>query len=240
MSVLTLLGIRSPSDAAEWYRIGAEYVRDVSVGMGFDLDGFDQTTRTAHAALAANETDVPADAARSIAADLFADAVFSAPFNTWMPNWYRASLAAPVALLDRLLSRIATRYTCNLRHFSAPRFSAGSDVFVDGRPAHRHTEGFHATFALSAAILHLEWYAYVASESGIDVPDALVARCREESLQYYTGNATSLSPDVRRFQRLLFRDAEWVARIDRAYGLESRLFSLWERQLARAHRALEE
>ena len=240
MSVLNLLALRSPSDVADWYRIGAEYVRDVSVGMGFDLDGFDETTQTAHAALEADETDIPEDAARSIAADLFADAVFSAPFDTWMPGWYRASLAVPVALLDRLLRRIATPYTRNIRHFSAPRFSSGSDVFVDGTPAHRHVDGFHSQFVLAASILHLEWYAYVAGHSGIAVPDSLVARCRAESVRYYTGTATSLSPDVRRFQRLLFRDAEWVAGIDRAYELESSVFSLWERHLGRAYRALQE
>lgn len=238
VSVLSLLRLRSPSDVADWYRIGAEYVRDVSVGMGFDLGEFDETTRTAHAALEADELDVPEAAARSIAADLFADAVFSAPFDTWMPGWYRVGLAVPVEFLDRLLRRIAVPYTRNLRHFSAPRFSSGSDVFVDGTPAHRRVDGFHSTFVLATAILHLEWYAYVAEHSGIAVPDSLVRRCREESVRYYAGGATSLSPDVRRFQRLLFRDAEWVARIDRAYELDSALFALWERQLRRAHRAL--
>ncbi|WP_129114679.1 hypothetical protein [Halegenticoccus tardaugens] len=239
MTVLSLLRLRSPADFAEWYRIGAAYVLDVSDEMGFDTGSFAADAREATAALRAGDADLRPALARSVAADLLADAVFSEPFCEWMPLWYELSLLAFNRAAEARLRRVARAVARPLDHATAPRFSRPRDVLVGGRPATAHVSGFAERFVLADAVLHLEWYVHVARESGIDVPADLVARCRAESVAYYAGRRPDLSPDVRRFQRALFADDAWVRRIDEAYGLDSALFGVWERILARARRDLD-
>ncbi|MFW6317056.1 MAG: hypothetical protein ACOC06_01125, partial [Halorubrum sp.] len=122
---------------------------------------------------------------------------------------------------------------------TAPRFSRPTDVTIDGAPALARVSGFRERFLLADALLHLEWFVHVARADGIAVPADLVARTREESLSYYGGDRERLSSEVRRFQRLLFADDRWVRRVDEAYGLDSRLFGLWERLLRDERRRLE-
>jgi hypothetical protein len=221
-----------PAQFADWYRIGAEYVRHVSEGMGFELGGFVTRAEEATTALRAGRTDVAPAVARTIAADLLADATFSAPYLEWMPLWYELALVGPVRYAEFRLRRIARQYACSLDHVTVPRFSRPGDVLVAGRPAVDHVSGFARRFVLADAVLHLEWYVHVARESGVRVPSSLVERTREETVAHYTGRG-EMSDDVRRFQRLLFADDEWVRDIDAAYGLDSALFGLWERILSR-------
>jgi len=75
--------------------------------------------------------------------------------------------------------------------------------------------------------------------AGIAVPVDLVDRTIRESAAYYTGGRESLSPDVRRFQRLLFADDAWVRDVDASYRLNSALFGVWERILRAERRRLE-
>ncbi|MFY4816367.1 hypothetical protein ACOJIV_27340, partial [Haloarcula sp. AONF1] len=121
---------------------------------------------------------------------------------------------------------------------TAPRFSRPTDVRIDGAPALARVDGFRERFLLADSLLHLEWFDHVAAADGIEVPDGLVARTREESLSYYGGERDRLSPEVRRFQRHLFADDRWVSRVDEAYGLDSALFGLWERLLRDERRRL--
>jgi hypothetical protein len=232
VSLLRLFGLFRPEHFADWYRIGAEYVLTVSEGMGFDVGDFPLVAEEATAALREGRTDVAPEVARSIAADLFADATFSEPYLEWMPLWYELGLVGPVRYAEFRLRRVATQYSHDLDHVAVPRFSRPQDVLVEGRPAVDYVSGFGRQFVLADAVLHLEWYAHVARESGIRVPQRLVERTRRETVAYYTGNGT-LSDDVRHFQRLLFADDEWVRDIDAAYDLNSALFGLWERLLSR-------
>jgi hypothetical protein len=237
VSLLRLFGLFRPQHFADWYRIGAEYVRVVSEGMGFAVDDFLFRAEEATAALRAGRTDVPPEVARTIAADLLADATFSAPYLEWMPLWYELALAGPVSYAEFRLRRVARRYARGLDHVTVPRFSRPGDVLVDGRPAVDYVSGFARRFVLADAVLHLEWYTHVARESGIDVPPDLVRRTREETVAYYTGHG-DLSDDVRQFQRLLFADDAWVRDIDAAYDLDSALFGVWERILSRERERL--
>jgi hypothetical protein len=237
VSLLRLFGLFRPEHFADWYRIGAEYVLTVSEGMGFAVGDFPLRAEEATAALRAGRTDVPPEIARSIAADLLADATFSAPYLEWMPLWYELALVGPVSYGEYRLRRVARRYTRDLAHVTVPRFSRPHDVLVDGRPAVSYVSGFARRFVLADAVLHLEWYAHVARESGIHVPGGFVQRAREETVAYYTGRG-ELSDDVRHFQRLLFADDEWVRDIDAAYDLDSALFGLWERLLTRERERL--
>ncbi|WP_418284334.1 hypothetical protein [Halorubrum sp. DTA46] len=200
--------------------------------MGFDgadaLDGQRVTTT-----LRENPSDLPPAAARSVAATLLADGVFSEPYCEWMPLWYELGLIAPVRYgewrLRRVAAAVAERANITV---TAPRFSRPRDVRIDGRPALAGVSGFRDRFLLADALLHVEWFVHVAAADGIAVPADLVERTREESLSYYAGDRSALSADVRRFQRHLFADDEWVARINDQYGLDSTLFRLWERLLS--------
>ncbi|WP_224332704.1 hypothetical protein [Haloprofundus halobius] len=239
MTVLRLAALRTPEEFADWYRIGADYVVHVADGMELELGSFREDAAAGVDAMRAGRTDVEPRIARSIAATLLADAAFSEPFCEWLPLWYELALAGPVTLADYRLTRLARAYAGDLPHVSVPHFSTPNDVLVEGRPALEHVSGFAERFVLADAVLHLEWFVHVARESGVDVPQTLVSRTRAETVAYYAGRRESLSPDVRRFQRLLFADDAWVRDIDEKYGLDSTLFDVWERLLRRARRELE-
>ena len=190
-----------------------------------DSDGIVRRLRTAPDELTLVE-------ARSVAATLLADGAFSEPYCEWLPTWYELALIAPVRYADRRLRRVAGAVAESAGvTVTAPRFSRPTDVRIGGAPALSRVSGFRERFLLADSLLHLEWFDHVAAADGIDVPADLVARTREESLSYYGGDRDSLSPDVRRFQRHLFADDRWVRRVDEAYGLDSRLFGVWERLL---------
>jgi hypothetical protein len=199
--------------------------------MGFDgVDAIDgapvaDRLRTDHATLS------PAEA-RSVSATLLADGAFSEPYCEWLPTWYEFALLPPVRYGDWRLRRVAAAVAGAAGvTATAPRFSRPRDVTIDGRPALAAVSGFRDRFLLADALLHLEWFVHAAAADGIDVPAALVERTREESLSYYGGDRASLSPRVRRFQRLLFADDAWVRRVNDRYELNSRLFGVWERIL---------
>ena len=238
MSLLRLLAVRSPSDFAPWFRFGAEYVRDVTDEMGFDAPPLDDRIEAALAALERDDTDPEPDVARLVAADLFADAAFAEPYCQWTPLWYELALAGLNAVAERRLRAVAGDYAAGIDHVSVPRFSRPHDVFVDGRPAVEFVSGFGDRFVFADAVLHLEWYVHVAREAGVDLPPRFLAQAREETVAYYAGRRENLSPRVREFQYHLFSDDEWVRRIDDAYGLDSWLFSVWERLLREERAAL--
>ncbi|GAA0513406.1 hypothetical protein SAMN04488066_11275 [Halorubrum aquaticum] len=191
------------------------------------------------AALAEDPTELPPAAARSVATTLLADGAFSEPYCEWMPLWYELGLVAPVRYGEWRLRRVAREVAADAGvSATAPRFSRPRDVVVDGRPALEGLSGFRERFLAAAALLHLEWFVHAAAADGIAVPNDLVERAREESLSYYAGDRDRLSPEIRRFQELLFADDAWVARVDAAYGLDSRLFEVWEQLLRDERRRL--
>lgn len=240
MTLLSLLRLRGPPDFADWVRLGGEYVRGVTRGMGFDAPGaLEHRLERGVAALRADRRDLPDAAARPLVATLLADAAFPAPFCEWTPLWYELALAVPNAAASRRLRAVAREYAAGLT-VGAPRFPRPRDVLVDGRPATAWVDGFADRFRLADAVLHLDWYVYVARAAGVAVPEGLVDRTRRESARHWAkgGDETApgLSPRVREFQHHLFADDAWVRGIDEAYGLESALLGVWER-LLRAERA---
>ncbi|SFR36359.1 hypothetical protein [Halogeometricum limi] len=237
MTVFSLVPLRTPSDFADWYRPGADYVARVAEGMGFPTGDYPALVDEAETAMRANRTgeNVAVEVARTITADLLADAVFGPPFLEWTPLWYEMALTAPTYYAGWQLRRVASAYAESLDHVSVPRFSRPRDVLYEGDPAIERVSGFADRFAFADAITHLEWFDYVATECGLPVPPELVARTREETVAYYVGEMAmdDLTPTVRRFQHLLFTDDVWVRDIDRRYDLDSTLFTLWERVLTR-------
>ncbi|SHG40128.1 hypothetical protein [Halobaculum gomorrense] len=253
MTLLRLLAARGVADFAEWYRAGAEYTDRVADGMGFDRGGADATgadpladPAEPVAALREGRTDVSPATARVIAATYSGDAAFCRPFLRYTPRWYRLALAAPVALAERRLRRVAAPFRVRAGAPSAdgPTFTppSGLAVGADAVAAVRDAGGFEAferSFVLADAVLHTEWFAHVAAAAGIAVPGDLLDRTIRESAAYYTGGRDDLSPAVRRFQRLLFADDAWVRDIDTSYRLNSVLFGVWERILREERRRLE-
>jgi len=232
VTVLSLLRARTAADFADWFYPGGEYLLRVAEGMGFYTGDLAGLLDEADTAMRAGRTgaDVAPAVNRLVAADLYADAAFGLPFLEWTPVWYELPLTAPVAYAEWRLRRVADRYAAAVDHLSVPRFSRPDDVLVRGRPAVDRVSAFADRFALADAILHLEWFDYVAAECGIDVPPGLVAETREQTVGYYAGDLAmdELDPHVRRFQYLLFTDDEWVRAVDDRYGLGSSLLSVWE------------
>ncbi|WP_418282691.1 hypothetical protein [Halorubrum sp. DTA98] len=198
-----------------------------------DLAGADAVDGEAVAArLREDPRSLSPPEARSVAATLLADGVFSEPYCEWMPLWYELALLAPVRYGEWRLRRVAREVAVAADvTVSAPRFSRPRDVTVDGHPALDGISGFRERFLLAAALLHLEWFVHAAEADGIELPRSLVVRARAETLDHYAGNRDRLSPEIREFQRLLFTDDAWVRDVDETYGLNSRLFGLWERIL---------
>jgi hypothetical protein len=205
--------------------------------MGFPTGDLPALVAEAETAMRQNRTgrDVATEVARMVAADLLADAAFGPPFLEWTPLWYELSLTGPTHYSEWRLRRVASQYTSILDHVSVPRFSRPHDVLVDGRPAVSHVSGFADRFAFADAVLHIEWFAYVARECGLPLPPELLERTRTETVELYVGRRTvdDLTPTVRRFQHLLFTDDEWAREVNDRYDLDSTLFSVWERVLRR-------
>lgn len=237
MTVLPLVPLRTPADFADWYRPGADYVVRVAEGMGFPTGDFPALVDEAETAMRGNRTgyDVAVEVAQTIVADLLADAAFGGPFLEWTPLWYELALTGPTYFAGWRLKRVARKYADTLEHVSVPRFSRPQDVLYEGRPALNRVSGFADRFAFASAVIHLEWFDYVATECGLPVPPELISRTREETVAYYVGARPmeDLTPTVRRFQHLLFSDDVWVRDVNRRYDLDSALFDLWERILRR-------
>ncbi|QZP36865.1 hypothetical protein [Halobaculum magnesiiphilum] len=232
---------------------------------GADRIGADPVAEPAEtvAALREGRTDLSPAASRVVAATYLGDAAFGRPFLAYTPRWYRLALAGPVALAARRLRRVAAPFREGVdtavdfdfgdgdRRADASRTRArepeytppsGLAVGADAVASVRDSGGFEAferSFVLADAVLHTEWFAHVADAAGIAVPEGLIERTVRESAAYYTGRRESLSPDVRRFQRLLFLDDAWVRDVDASYRLNSALFGVWERILGEERRRLE-
>ncbi|MFB6127874.1 MAG: hypothetical protein ABEJ79_11355 [Halolamina sp.] len=238
MTVASLLSLRSVPDFAPWVAAGGEYVDAVTETMGFD-GGDAVDFDSAVEAMAAGRTDVSPRLAEAVATTLLADARFCAPFTDWTPRWYAAALAVPIGIIDRKLTRVARPYAAVAETASAPPFSRPGDAYVGGEPAVAGVSGFRERFLLADAVLHLEWYVGVARAAGVAVPPELVARTRRETLSFYAGDRDRLSERPLRFQRALFADDRWVARVDDAYDLDSALFGLWRRLLREERQRLQ-
>lgn len=238
MTVARLLALDTPADAADWYAAGRAYTRRVAAGMGFP--GVDAVDGDAVAAALREDASTLSDReAESVVGVLLGDAVYTEPFCAWMPTWYELALLPAAWLLRRRLRRIArTVASATALTVSAPRFSRPRDALVDGRSPLAGVSEFRERFVLAAAVTHLEWFRHAAVADGIDLPAGFVSRARRETLDHYAGTRETLSPRVRRFQRLLFSDGEWVRDVDAAYGLDSRLFGAWARLLDAERRRL--
>lgn len=226
---------RSPSDAADYLRIGAEYVVDVADDVGWDHDGLDATVDEAVAAMRAGDTDVDDRVGRLIAVVLAGDADFYTAFIDWFPP-YRVAARPLDWVFGRKLRRIAAMYAPGgpevggfrgwLRNYpgvldESTAFSRPADVRVEGRPATAYVDGFGDRVVLSDAVLHTEWFAHAAQAVGVDIDGSLVERTLRTSPGYFAGVRDELPDDVRGFQRALCRDADWLRDVDRLYGLDS-------------------
>jgi len=237
---------RKPSDAAEYFRFGADYLVDVAEGMGWDHGGADAVAESAYAAMREGRTDVPDDEATLIGAVLVGDAEFWWPMGEWLPPGYALLMRGLSHALRRKLLRLAGVYTDTLEGglrefyhahpsvregFGAPEFTTPGDeaARVEGEPATAYVPGlgldaFARRTVLGDSVLHVEWYAYVAERVGVDYDEALCDRAVAESPAYFAGVADDLSDDVRELQRVMFSDSDWIRDFHDHYRLRSVLF----------------
>lgn len=228
---------RHPSDAADYFRFGAEYIVDVSREMGYDVGDLPERVENATDAMRENRTDVDDDVANLIAVVLVGDAEFYRAFVRWFPPKY--CFFALASGLDyvfrRKLRRLGAIYLGEETGWGGwakgypdlleepTEFSARDDenVLVDGVPAMNHVNGYPNRVVLADAVLHTEWYDHAARYVGVDVDEDLVERTVREGAPYFAGAADELSDDVAEFQRALFIDAQWLRDVNEAYDLDS-------------------
>jgi hypothetical protein len=237
MTVFKLIlptAFRKPSDAAEYFRLGAEYIVDVSREMGWADDDLSERVENAYDAMLADETDVDDDVASLVAAVLAGDADFYRAFVRWFPWRYRVFVVDLDHLFRRKLRRLAAVYADD-RHERGWRdwlacypgvldppssYSTPEDVLVEGVPAPRHVSGYSDRTVLVDSVLHVEWYAHAARYVGVDVPETLVERAVEEGARFFAVGG-DISSEAARFQHALFSDADWLRGVNEAYDLSS-------------------
>ena len=238
--------LRTPSDVAPYFRHGADYVVDVAEAMDRDVGDLPERIDRAEAAMRDDDLAVDDDIAALIGAVLVGDAEFWRPLGGWLPRGYALMMRGFDHPVRRKLLRMAGRYTDTLdvdgrldhlvafhraypsvrEGFGAPLFSRPADHPVDGRPATRYVDGFDDRVVLGDAVLHVEWYRWVADRVGVPVDEALCDRAIAETVPYLTGHRERLPDDVARFQRALFVDSDWIRGVHDHYELSS---WLWRR-----------
>lgn len=225
---------RKPSDAADYFRLGAEYVVDVSREMGWELNDLPERVENAYDAMIANETEVDDDVARLVAVVLAGDADFYRAFVRWFPWRYRVFVVDLDHVFRRKLRRLAALYADDRRErgwrdwlacypgvLDPPSsYSTPEDVLVEGVPAPRHVSGYSDRTVLVDSVLHVEWYAHAARYAGVDVPENLVERAIEEGARFFAVGG-DISSEAARFQHALFADADWLRGVNEAYDLSS-------------------
>jgi len=224
---------RKPSDAAPYFRFGAEYIVDVTREMGWGVGDLPERVENACDAMRADRTDVDDDVARLVAVVLAGDAEFYRAFVRWFPWRYRAFVVDLDHLFRRKLRRLAALYADDAEHgwrdwlacypdvLETPSsYSAPSDVLVEGKPAPRHVSGYRDRVVLVDSVLHAEWYAVAARYVGVDVPETRVREAVEEGARFFAVDG-DISPESARFQHALFADADWLRGVNDAYSLDS-------------------
>lgn len=250
--------LRSPSDIAPYFRFGADYIVDVTREMDWDIGNIPDTVDRAHQALREGDTDVENEVSTLIGAVLVGDAEFFPALKPWIPHGYRLLMRGFEHPVRRKLLRVAGIYTDTLepgfrefyhaypsvrREVGTPNFSRPADHPVNGRPATIHLNGYgleayRQGVVLGDAVLHIEWYDYAARRVGVDVPQELLEDAKREGVEYFVGERDELSGDVERFQRVLFRDAEWIRDFHDTYGLRSVMLKQAVKGVEDAHRDL--
>lgn len=241
--------LREPSDVAPYFRHGADYVVEVADRMDRDVGGLTDRIDRAERAMREDRVAVDDDVAELIGAVLVGDAEFWRPLGAWLPRGYALMMRGFDHPVRRKLLRMAGRYTDTLdvggrldhlvaflraypgvrAGFDAPLFSLPADHPVDGRPPTRSVDGFDDRVVLGDAVLHVEWYRWVADRVGVPVDEALCDRAIEQTVPYLTGHRDTLDDDVARFQRALFVDSDWIRGVHDHYDLSS---WLWRRTAA--------
>jgi len=225
---------RTPSDAADYFRLGAEYIVDVTREMGWDVVDLPERADNAYDAMRDDRTDIDDDVARLIAVVLAGDADFYRAFVRWFPWRYRVFVVDLDHIFRRKLRRLAAEYADGgrertLRDYLAcypgvldppSGYSAPEEVLVEGVPAPRHVSGYADRTVLADSVLHTEWYAHAARYVGVDVPEPLVRDAVEGGARFFAVGG-DISTEAARFQRALFSDAEWLRGVNEAYSLGS-------------------
>lgn len=247
MTAAKLVGLRAlrkPEDVAPYFRFGAEYLLDVADSMEWARGSLDETAERAYEAMRDGETDVPEDVETLIYAVLVADAEYWWPIGRWLPRGYALLMRGLSHALRRKLLKLAGVYTGTLEtgfwefygayptvreRLGVPDYSDPDDRTVEGKPATAYVGGlsldaFARRTVLGDSVLHVEWYEYVAEETGVGYDADLCERAKVESPAYFAGVRDELGDEVRELQRAMFTDDDWIRGFHEEYSLRSVLF----------------
>lgn len=249
MTAAKLVGLRAlrkPEDVAPYFRFGAEYLLGVAEAMGWDRGSLDETAERAHEAMRDGKTDVPEEQRALIGAVLVADAEYWWPIGRWLPRGYALLMRGLSHALRRKLLKLAGVYTGALEtgsrfrefygayptvreHLGVPGYSNPDDCTVEGKPPTAYVGGlsldaFARRTVLGDSVLHVEWYEYVAEETGVGYDADLCERAKVESPAYFAGVRDELGDEVRELQRAMFTDDDWIRGFHEEYSLRSVLF----------------
>ena len=224
---------RTPSDAADYFRLGAEYIVDVTREMGWEVGDLPGRVDNAYEAMCDDRTNVDDDVARLVSVVLAGDADFYRAFVRWFPWRYRVFVVDLDHIFRRKLRRLAAAYAHDREHgwgdylacypgiLDPPSsYSKPEDVLVEGVPPTRHVSGYADRTVLVDSVLHVEWYAHAARYVGVDVPEELVRDAVKEGARFFSVGG-DISPESACFQHALFADADWLRGVNEAYDLSS-------------------
>ncbi len=216
--------MNSPQDAAEYVEFGARYVEDVAEALERDVGDLAERRENAREAMEQGDTDVDDDVAELVSTVLVGDAAFYSAFVDWFPLKYRVFARPLEWTFNPKLREVAARYVGDdlvEEMLQEMEYSAAEDHVVDGRPAMSYVEGVGDRTVLVDSVLHVEWYRDACERLDVEHDAARLRRTVEESPAYFAGRRDGLSEVVAETQRYLFLDAEWLRRVDDAYGLDS-------------------
>jgi len=247
MTAAKLVGLRAlrePEEVAPYFRFGADYIFDVADAMDWEYGALNETAERAYGAMRDGRTDVSDDVATLVGAVLVADAEYWWPIGRWLPRGYALLMRGLSHALRRKLLKLAGVYTDTLetgfREFyhayptvrerlGTPGYSSPEDCVVEGEPATAYVRGlsldaFARRTVLGDSVMHVEWYEYVAEETGVEYDAELCARTKQESPAYFAGVTDELSDEVRELQRAMYVDDDWIRKFHDEYSLRSVLF----------------
>lgn len=200
---------------ARYFREDVDYLVNVARDLGIDTSRVEELADEAEKAL--RQDNDPSDEAKKLIAAVFiGDAEWNEPLEEWLPGIYQKLLEFSDSKVHRVWTDIA-REKGDLSGLSFPDYSTPATVDAEIE----NTGSFVTSGIVALSVLHLEWWAYVADQMGLEVEEELVDRAREESLAHFTGEK-DLSNEIRDFQASLFKnDSDWLENVMTNYGFRS-------------------